>query len=289
MPRFDPGALTKAEAKDVVAYVTEDIEHPSSPGGLGLGGVGPVAEGFIGLFIGVGVCMLIALWIGERTEREDEEDEHEHDDGARGRPCLIARASNGRRDAGPHRRAAVRGSGEEPRSRREDDRRALPLVRCVLRRVRRRVLAEREQLLARRHARSRHGILRRWLRRLGQVPHAARSVRRAAGDDDDDAEERKALIDDFASRGKVAIHRRGFLVKVMGAAGAVFGVVALFPLVRSLGPLPKKSLYTTTWRKGSYLTTVDGKRVHVERRRSRRDHHGLSRKTTSGERSPRRS
>lgn len=71
MPRFEPGSLTPSEARDVIAYVTEDIEHPSNPGGLGLGGVGPVAEGFIGLFIGVGVCMLIALWIGDRTEREE--------------------------------------------------------------------------------------------------------------------------------------------------------------------------------------------------------------------------
>ena len=77
MPRMVPGALTKSQANDVVAYVTEDIEHPSSPGGLGLGGVGPVAEGFVGLFLGVGACMLIALWIGDRTEREDPDHPHE--------------------------------------------------------------------------------------------------------------------------------------------------------------------------------------------------------------------
>jgi ubiquinol-cytochrome c reductase iron-sulfur subunit len=76
--------------------------------------------------------------------------------------------------------------------------------------------------------------------------------------------ERKELIADFSSRGRVAIHRRGFLVAIMGAAGAVFSVVALFPLVRSLGPLPGRKLASTTWRRGSYLTTVDGKRVHVD-------------------------
>ena len=76
MPRFNPGALTSAEANDVVAYVTKDIEHPANPGGLGLGGVGPVAEGFIGLFIGVGACMLIAMWIGDRTEEDAEESGH---------------------------------------------------------------------------------------------------------------------------------------------------------------------------------------------------------------------
>ncbi len=72
MPRFSPGALNDAQVDDVVAYVTRYIEHPVNPGGLGLGGVGPVAEGFIGLFVGVGACLLVGLWIGDRTEREDE-------------------------------------------------------------------------------------------------------------------------------------------------------------------------------------------------------------------------
>lgn len=76
-------------------------------------------------------------------------------------------------------------------------------------------------------------------------------------------EERTELISDFASRGKVAVERRGFLVLVMGGAATVFGVVAAFPLLRSLGPLPKHNLYTTTWRKGSYLTTIDGRRLKV--------------------------
>jgi ubiquinol-cytochrome c reductase iron-sulfur subunit len=77
-------------------------------------------------------------------------------------------------------------------------------------------------------------------------------------------EEQQALISDFASRGKVAVKRRGFIIAVMGAAGAVFSVVALFPLLRSLGPLPKNTLETTTWRKGAYLTTTDGRRMRVD-------------------------
>lgn len=76
MPRFVPGTLEPSEAKDVIAYVTEETEHPDNPGGLGLGGVGPVAEGFVGLFVGVGVCMLFAMWIGDRTEREEPNGEH---------------------------------------------------------------------------------------------------------------------------------------------------------------------------------------------------------------------
>jgi ubiquinol-cytochrome c reductase iron-sulfur subunit len=77
-------------------------------------------------------------------------------------------------------------------------------------------------------------------------------------------EEHDAFVSDFASRGKVAIARRVVIAKAMGFGGAIFGVVALFPLIRSLGPLPKKSLYSTKWRKGSALTTSDGRRVHVD-------------------------
>jgi len=71
MPRFYPGALTQAQVKDVVAYVYKYIDHPQNAGGIGLGGNGPVAEGFIGLFIGVGACLLFALWVGDRSEEEE--------------------------------------------------------------------------------------------------------------------------------------------------------------------------------------------------------------------------
>jgi ubiquinol-cytochrome c reductase cytochrome c subunit len=66
MPRFS-GNLSDAQVRDVVAYVTQKIQHPSNPGGLGLGGVGPVAEGFIALLLGVGGLALICFWIGERS------------------------------------------------------------------------------------------------------------------------------------------------------------------------------------------------------------------------------
>ena len=77
-------------------------------------------------------------------------------------------------------------------------------------------------------------------------------------------EEKELFVADFASRGKVAIARRHFLAKVMGLAGGVLGVVALFPLIRSLGPLPGLKQYHTKWKKGSFLTTIDGKKVHLD-------------------------
>ena len=75
--------------------------------------------------------------------------------------------------------------------------------------------------------------------------------------------EKELFISDFASRGKVAIARRHALAKLMGLAGGVLGVVVAFPLIRSLGPLPGNTQYRTKWRKGSFLTTIDGRRVTV--------------------------
>ncbi len=66
MPRFSPQQLNPAQVNDLVSYV-EYLHHASDPGGAGLGHVGPVTEGFIGLFIGLGALMLVAFWIGDRA------------------------------------------------------------------------------------------------------------------------------------------------------------------------------------------------------------------------------
>jgi len=67
MPHFSTGNITNTEARDIASYVHGVIQHPSNPGGVGLGGIGPVGEGFVGLLVGVGVLMLVCFWIGERT------------------------------------------------------------------------------------------------------------------------------------------------------------------------------------------------------------------------------
>ena len=67
MPRFSEGNLTPTEAHDIAAYVHGVIQQPDDRGGFGLGGVGPVGEGFVGLLIGVGLLMLVCFWIGERS------------------------------------------------------------------------------------------------------------------------------------------------------------------------------------------------------------------------------
>lgn len=67
MPRFAEGDITNAEARDIAAYVHQVIQHPVNRGGFGLGGIGPVGEGFVALLLGVGLLMLVCFWIGERT------------------------------------------------------------------------------------------------------------------------------------------------------------------------------------------------------------------------------
>lgn len=77
MPRLSPGALSKSQVNDVIAYIQNGIQKTNDSGGLALGGVGPVAEGFIGLFVGVGACMIVGLWIGDRNESDEEDHDEE--------------------------------------------------------------------------------------------------------------------------------------------------------------------------------------------------------------------
>ncbi|MDA8271871.1 MAG: Rieske 2Fe-2S domain-containing protein [Actinomycetota bacterium] len=72
--------------------------------------------------------------------------------------------------------------------------------------------------------------------------------------------ERQAFVESF-ERGANLIERRSFLAKLLGTAVAAFGVITLFPFIRSLGPQPKKMLYVTNWKKGSALVKADGTKV----------------------------
>ena len=77
-------------------------------------------------------------------------------------------------------------------------------------------------------------------------------------------EERDALAAAIIQRGGGVIKRRPMLGALLGGGLGVFGIVALFPVLRSLGPLPGKTLTGTDWKKGSYLVLQDGRRVHVD-------------------------
>lgn len=67
MPRFGPGTFSNQEVDDIVRYVSY-LKHPNDRGGLALGGVGPVAEGFVAILIGLGSLMVAGYWIGGRAQ-----------------------------------------------------------------------------------------------------------------------------------------------------------------------------------------------------------------------------
>ncbi|MBW3574167.1 MAG: c-type cytochrome [Actinobacteria bacterium] len=63
MPKFD--AYSEEELDSIVAYVGQ-LQRLEDPGGLSLGRVGPIPEGFVAIVIGTGGTMLAALLIGRR-------------------------------------------------------------------------------------------------------------------------------------------------------------------------------------------------------------------------------
>jgi ubiquinol-cytochrome c reductase iron-sulfur subunit len=76
-------------------------------------------------------------------------------------------------------------------------------------------------------------------------------------------DDRDALAASIVQRGGGVVKRRKLLGGLLGGGLGIFGVVALFPLLRSLGPLPKQTLDHTDWRKGSYAVDITGRRIHV--------------------------
>jgi ubiquinol-cytochrome c reductase iron-sulfur subunit len=74
--------------------------------------------------------------------------------------------------------------------------------------------------------------------------------------------ERDAISAALVERTGVVVRRRKMLLGLLGGGMGIFGVVALFPLLRSLGPLPGTTLDKTNWRKGSLLVDSNGRAIH---------------------------
>lgn len=66
MPKFSDRQLSPDEKKDIIAFIKSAKETPS-PGGWGLGGLGPVAEGLAMWIIGITALIGAAMWIGTRS------------------------------------------------------------------------------------------------------------------------------------------------------------------------------------------------------------------------------
>jgi quinol---cytochrome c reductase iron-sulfur subunit len=74
-------------------------------------------------------------------------------------------------------------------------------------------------------------------------------------------EDRERFIEDLSASGRL-IGRRRFLSKMLWTALGALGV-ALFLPVRSLGPKPGRTLFTTPWRAGSRLVEQNGQLVRA--------------------------
>lgn len=73
--------------------------------------------------------------------------------------------------------------------------------------------------------------------------------------------QQEAMTAAIYERGTMIFRRRGFLGVILGGGAAVMGVVLGFPLLRSLGPVPKDSMFHTNWKKGIRLVKFDGSPV----------------------------
>ncbi len=71
-------------------------------------------------------------------------------------------------------------------------------------------------------------------------------------------DEQDAMTAAIYDRGKLVFRRRGFLGGILGLGGAVMTVVLGFPLLRSLGPTPKKAMFHTDWKQGVRLVDQYG-------------------------------
>jgi ubiquinol-cytochrome c reductase cytochrome c subunit len=65
MPVFNDANITPEEKRDIIAFI--DKQGGTSPGGLDLGGLGPVSEGLWAWVVGMGLLIGAAVWIGAKS------------------------------------------------------------------------------------------------------------------------------------------------------------------------------------------------------------------------------
>ncbi|WP_393084199.1 c-type cytochrome [Streptomyces sp. LN704] len=70
MPSFPDTTLSEKNKKDIIAYLDAvNGDNTESPGGLELGGLGPVSEGLFGWIFGLGGLVAVAVWVAARTAK----------------------------------------------------------------------------------------------------------------------------------------------------------------------------------------------------------------------------
>ncbi len=70
MPSFPDKVLSEENKKDIIAYLDAvNSDDSPNPGGMALGGLGPVSEGLFGWIFGLGGLIAVAVWVAARTAK----------------------------------------------------------------------------------------------------------------------------------------------------------------------------------------------------------------------------
>ncbi|MFF1297294.1 MULTISPECIES: c-type cytochrome [unclassified Streptomyces] len=70
MPSFPDTTLSEQNKQDIIAYLDAvNGDDTESPGGLALGGLGPVSEGLFAWVFGLGALIAVAVWLAARTAK----------------------------------------------------------------------------------------------------------------------------------------------------------------------------------------------------------------------------
>ncbi|MBV2355567.1 c-type cytochrome [Streptomyces sp. J2-1] len=70
MPSFPDTTLTQKNKQDIIAYLHAiDSPETTQPGGMDLGGLGPVTEGLFAWIFGLGALIAVAVWVAARTAK----------------------------------------------------------------------------------------------------------------------------------------------------------------------------------------------------------------------------
>ncbi|AVH97865.1 MULTISPECIES: cytochrome bc1 complex diheme cytochrome c subunit [Streptomyces] len=70
MPSFPDTTMPEQQKKDIIAYVQAvNSDKTDSPGGLSLGGLGPVSEGLFAWVFGLGALIAVAVWVAAHTAK----------------------------------------------------------------------------------------------------------------------------------------------------------------------------------------------------------------------------
>ncbi|MFE0774018.1 c-type cytochrome [Streptomyces sp. NPDC058861] len=70
MPSFPDSTMPEQQKRDIIAYVQAvNSEKSDNPGGLSLGGLGPVSEGLFAWVFGLGALIAVAVWVAAHTAK----------------------------------------------------------------------------------------------------------------------------------------------------------------------------------------------------------------------------